>query len=205
MLENLNTVHGLTQEIKRLRDGEEDGHTPEMKLTPGQLWKRLLELPRDRRIEMVRSLLESADEGARCSMEMHQSDLEYMRRRVDELAGELLGWRRSRRLLTVYLGHLRKDQEGKIERGTMADKLELFIAGGDSPARPVICDHTWSEAGREFECAEPVGPDGTHLGNHHAYVEKGSAADEELRMTYLEQENDALRSRLGLAPNPRRA
>lgn len=206
MLEDLNTVHGLTKEIERLRAGEEGGATPEMKLTAGQLWKRLLDLNEKRRVEMLRSLLASADEGAACSMELHKADLDDRYRQVVELSSEVGRWKTSRRLITLYIDTLRKDQQGQVERGTVADRLELFLGGGTGPvenAGRILCGHRWTEAGRQFECAEPVS-DGLHQGEHYAYVREGSAAEEELRMKYLEDENEALRKRLGLAPNRRR-
>lgn len=201
MLEDLNTVHGLTKEIERLRAGEEDGARPETRLTAGQLWKRLLELNEQRRIEMVRSLLESADEGSRCSMEMHDADLRVMQQRIGELADRLDTWKVPQRLLIRMIRELRRDQEAEVECGTVADRLELILAGGEGPARRIICGHAWTEMGEPYTCAEYVGLDGDHPGGHHAYVSESFAVDTELRMRYLEEENDALRKRLGLPLN----
>lgn len=206
-IDDLNTVHGLTKEIERLRAGEEDGATPEMKLTAGQLWKRLLELNPTGRIEMLRSLLQSADEGAECRMQNHEFELDDTARRAFDLGTHLMQWNTARRLLIIYIGTLRKNQTGSIEQGTVADKLELFLTSGDREASRsvrLLCGHSWTEAGRRLECAEPVGPDGTHFGEHHAYVREGASADEELRMRYLEEENGELRRQLGLPSNQRK-
>ncbi|HET8985227.1 MAG TPA: hypothetical protein VFN03_05665 [Trueperaceae bacterium] len=208
MLEDLNAVHGLTKEIERLRAGSEDGWSPEMQSTPGQLWKRLLETEPGKRIEMLRRFLESANEGARCAMEMHSSDLAQQGDQLARLMQQRRGWNVAHRLITVYIGTLRKDRQDTVVRGDVADRLEILLAGdsvvADNNARRILCGHRWTESGRDFECAEPVNGDGLHQGEHYAYVRQGSAADEELRMRYLEDENDELRRRLGLAPNRRR-
>lgn len=206
-IEDLNTVHGLTKEIERLRDGEESGATPEMKLTAGQLWGRLLELDRTRRIEMLRSLLQSADEGSKCLMDNHGVELEDRYRQIIELSKSLREWNTARRLITIYIGTLRKEQGGTTERGTVADRLELFLKGGSGPvehAGRILCGYRWTESGRPFTCAEPIGSSGAHQGEHYAYVREGVSADEQLRMKLLEDENDALRKRLELSPNKRR-
>ncbi len=205
-IEDLNTVHGLTKEIERLRAGEEDGATPEVKLTAGQLWKRLLDLNGKKRIEMLRSLLESADEGSTCRMENHSYELDHLYRNAVELSTALREWNTAWRLITVFIGNLREDQQGAVERGTVADRLELLLKGGTGPVPGrITCGYRWTEMRQQFICAEPVDSSGAHQGGHHAYVHKGISADEELRMKYLEEENDALRKRLGLPLNKRRA
>lgn len=202
MLEDLNTVHALTKQIEQLRAGEEGNFSPELKPTAGQLWKRLLDLDQKRRIEMLRSLLQSADEGSKCMMEAHEDDLEHRYQQVVGLSRELRQWGTARKLITIFLGTLRK-KTGDIDRTVVADKLEMFLSTGieGSPVR-VTCGHQWTESGRALECAEPVGPDGTHVGDHATYVREGFDAGRNLHVRYLEEENAELRRRLGLPPNP---
>lgn len=202
MLEDLNTVHALTKEIERLRAGEEGGQQPELKLTAGQLWGRLLDLNETRRIEMLRSLLKDADEGTRCAMEAHADDLEHRYQQVLGLSRELRQWNTARKLITVFLKTLRRET-GEIDRTVVADKLEMFLSTGTGVmSNRIVCGYRWTEGGNAFDCAEPVGPDGAHQGDHAAYVPLGFDADRSLRMRYLEEENAELRRRLGLAPNP---
>lgn len=205
--EDTGTVQGLTEEIKRLRAGEEDVYTPEVKKTPGQLWKRLLDLDRDRRMKMLRSVMESVERGAKCSLEDHEAELDGRYREVTRLSDDLRQWNTARRLITIFISTLRKNQQATVENGTVADKLELFLkSGAEDPLRlagRILCGYTWSESGRQFVCAEPVNPGGMHQGEHYAYMRQGASADEELRMKYLEEENDALRDRLGLTRNRR--
>lgn len=208
MLEDLNTVHGLRKEIERLRAGEEKNHTPEMKLTAGQAWNRLLDSTPEKRIEQLRSLLESSDDGAKCRMEVHDVELNERYQRIIRLSTSLREWNTARSLISVFISALRKDQRGTMERGTVADKLELFLKGGSSPAAHagrVLCGYRWTEFGRSFTCAGPVDSSGDHEGEHYAYVHEGDSADEELRMKLLEDENEELRRRLGLPPNRRRS
>lgn len=208
MLEDLNTVHGLTREVERLRAGSEDGWSPEMQSTPGQFWKRLLDAKPEARIETLRRFLESANRGAQCGLEMHGSELAEQRDRLAKLLQSRQQWSTVHRLITIFIGTLRMDQQATVVRGTVADRLEILLGGGTEPiankARRILCGHHWVENGRDFTCAEPVGADGSHDGDHYAYVRQGSAADEELRMRYLEDENNELRRRLGLDPNRRR-
>jgi hypothetical protein len=208
MLEDLNTVHGLNEKIKELRAGEEpftaDGTQP----TPGQWWGRLLDMDKADRLKRLESLLESARKGSDCVMGMHEAGLAEQADSLEKLARSNQQWSTARKLITTFIGTLRKDQEAAIEQGTVADKLEIFLAGGETPvgnnARRILCGHRWTEAGREYQCAEPVSREGWHQGEHYAYVRMGAAADEELRTRYLQEENDALRDRLGLPRNPRR-
>lgn len=202
MLEDLNTVHALKKEIERLREGEEGGHTPEVKMTAGQLWMRLLDMRPPRRIEMLRSLLQDADEGAKCAREAHEDDLEYRYQQVLKLSRELRQWSTARKLITIFLGTLR-DKSGQVDRAVVADRLEKFLATGIGvmPNR-IVCGYRWTESGQAFDCAEPVSPDGEHEGDHAAYVRKGFDADRDLHVRYLEEENTELRRRLGLPPNP---
>lgn len=209
MLENLNTVQDLTKQIEQLRAGEDRSEPAEgVHLTPGQWWHRLLELSPQARMTRLEELLKCADKGLACEAYMHEENLEDLRQHAVLVSHRSQQWQTARRLLSIYVQTLRKDAEGDIGRGHVADKLELFLTSGeelvDNRCRRVLCGHTWTEAGRTFECAEPVGPDGGHFGEHYAYVREGSAADEELRMQYLEEENRELRARLGLPPNPAR-
>lgn len=209
MLEDLNTVHGLTKEIERLRAGEDSSPASEgVQLTPSQWWHRLLDLDETCRISRLGELLKCAEKGLACEAHMHDENLEDLRQHAVMVTHRSQQWNTARRLLGIYVQTLRQDAEGDIGRGHVADKLELFLTSGeeltDGRARRVLCGHAWTEAGRTFECAEPVGADGGHFGEHYAYVREGSAADEELRMQYLEEENRELRTRLGLAPNPAR-
>lgn len=208
MLEDLNTVHGLTKKIEMLRAGE-DASRPQEGCRPnaGQWWHRLLDMSEKDRIAHLNMLLERGDKAHTCMVEAHKENLEDLRQYAVMVANRSQQWHTARRLLTVYIESLRK-QDSMISRSTVADKLELFLSTGDEKAdnrgRRVMCGHTWQEAGRTFECAEPVMADGSHPGEHYAYVREGDAADEELRMHYLEEENRELRARLGLPPNPRR-
>lgn len=207
MLEDLNTVHGLTKEIEQLRKGEEGGEVEGASPTPGQLWKRLLDLGVEKRMETIKSLIDVSQKGIECTLMLHEDDLNRNAQEIDELRRERARWNTINRLLSVYIESLRKNQKESIEQGTVADRLELFLKGaGNGPVEnpgKVLCGHQWSEAGRHFRCAEPVDGSGLHQGEHHAYVREGDAADEELRMKYLEDENDELRRRLGLPGNRR--
>lgn len=208
MPEDLNTVHELTQKIEKMRAGAEFDTTEGAQLTPGQLWGRLLDLEPEDRIEMLHRLTRSANEGAACAMAMHNAELAAQGDLLNKLAQSKREWNTAHRLITMFIATLRRDQKSWAKKGSVADKLELFLAGGrnsesQNHARRILCGHRWSEAGREFECAEPVGSDGLHQGEHYAYVREGAAADEELRMRYLEDENDELRGRLGLPLNKR--
>lgn len=208
MLEDLNTVHGLTKEIERLRAGEEKNHTPEMKPTAGQAWNRLLDSTPEKRIDQLRSLMESSDAGIKCHMEIHDVELNERYRRIVELSTSLREWNLTRSLISVFINALRKDQRGTVERGTVADKLELFLKGGSGPtahAGRILCGYHWTEFGRSFICAGPVDSSGGHEGEHYAYVHEGASADEEPRMKLLEDENEALRKQLGLPLNKRRS
>lgn len=209
MLEDLNTVQDLMKQIEQLRAGEDRSEPAEgVHLTPGQWWHRLLELNPQARMTRLEELLKCADKGLACEAYMHEENLEDLRQHAVLVSHRSQQWQTARRLLSVYVQTLRKDAEGDIGRGYVADKLELFLTSGeelvDNRCRRVLCGHAWTEAGRTFECAEPVGADGGHFGEHYAYVREGSAADEELRMQYLEEENRELRARLGLPPNPAR-
>lgn len=207
MLEDLNTVHDLTEKIKKLRAGEQPGSQEGAEPTPGQWWGRLLDMDEKNRIRTLGRILSSATEGMQCSVQMHKDDLARQGEILARMAEQNRQWNTARRLITTYVGTLRKDQEGAIERGTVADRLELFLVTGEARAeggaRRILCGHKWTEAGRTFECAEPVSSDGLHQGEHYAYVREGAAADEELRIRYLEDENDELRRRLGLPLNRR--
>lgn len=209
MLEDLNTVHDLTRRIEGLRAGE-DCTPPEegVMLTPGQWWHRLLDLDEKARLTRLKEVLECADKGLACDAHMHEENLQDLRQHAVMVSSRSQQWQTARRLLSIYVQTLREDREGVIGRGAVADKLELFLSTGeektDGRGRRILCGHTWTEAGRSFECAEPVGPDGGHFGDHYAYAREGSAADEELRMQYLEEENRELRARMGLPPNPAR-
>jgi hypothetical protein len=206
--EDLDAVHSLTKQIERLRAGEDRSKPPEgCTLNAGQWWNRLLDLNEEGRINQLTRLLELVDDGRACRAGMHEENLADLRQYAALVASRSQQWNTARRLLTVYIQTLR-GQDSMIARSAVADKLELFLSTGEEKAdergRRVMCDYTWQECGRAFRCAEPVGPDGGHLGEHYAYVREGASADEALRMRYLEEENDALRARLGLAPNPRR-
>jgi len=207
MLEDLNTVHDLTEKIKKLRAGEQPGSQEGAEPTPGQWWGRLLDMDEKNRIRTLGRILSSATEGMQCSVQMHKDDLARQGEILARMAEQNRQWNTARRLITTYVGTLRKDQKGAIERGTVADRLELFLVTGEARAegvaRRILCGHKWTEAGRTFECAEPVSSDGLHQGEHYAYVREGAAADEELRIRYLEDENDELRRRLGLPLNRR--
>lgn len=208
MLEDLNTVHGLKKEIERLRAGEEQDRTDEaVRLTPGQWWKRLLDMNEKNRMKYLSLLVERADSGVACAEQAHAENLSDLRQHAVAMTQRGQGWKRSHRLLSIYVTTLRRSTE-PIGRAEVADKLELFLSPGADPdenkARRILCGYRWTELGRAFECAEPVGPDGFHPGDHYAYVREGASADEELRMRYLEEENDALRARLGLPGNPPR-
>lgn len=195
------------EKIRQLRAGEEprgpEGAVP----TAGQWWGRLLDMNPEDRIEALEKILESGREGAACVMEMHKTDLAAQDVALQNLSRQNQQWNTARKLITLFVGTLRKDQEGMTERGTVADKLEMFLTGGQEPvdnrARRILCGHRWTEAAREFECAEPVSSDGWHQGEHYAYVREGASAEEELRLRYLEDENDELRRRLGLPLNRR--
>lgn len=205
--EDLNTVHELTKEIERLREGEEGGEVEGASPTPGQLWKRLLDLDAAKRVETIKSLIDVSQKGIQCTLMLHEDDLNRNAQEIAELRRERSRWNTINRLISVYIETLRRDQQSFIEQGTVADRLELFLkrAGGGPVKNPgkVLCGYRWSEAGRHFRCAEPVDGSGLHQGEHHAYVREGDAADEELRMKYLEDENTELRRRLGLPPNRR--
>jgi len=207
MLEDLNTVHALTKEIERLREGEEPGEMEGAEPTPGQLWRKLLDMKPSKRIETLATVLEMAGKGVHCTLSLHDEDLERQHHAISSLWNEHSRWARARRLIAVYIAALRKDQQAAVERGTVADRLEIFLKTGEEgpvkePGR-VLCDYRWNEAGLRLSCIEPVDGEGGHPGEHHAFVREGDAADRELRMKYLEDENDALRKRLGLPLNRR--
>lgn len=204
MPEDLNTVHGLEKEIERLRAGEDPSARPETQLTAGQLLKKIHDLDPDERLRLLRRILEAADSGFRCTMENHTGELADQAAGLNVMAERARAWQTSHRLLTVWAGALRKNRGAVLTSESVADKLTLFLARetpeSDMECRRILCGHEWTEARRVFQCAEPVGSDGSHQGEHYAYVREGSAADEELRMTYLEQENAELRRRLGVFP-----
>lgn len=208
MLEDLNTVHGLTKEIERLRAGEDSSRPQEgVSLSAGQWWNRLLDMDETARIGRLEVLLQLAEKGQSCDMQAHEENLADLRQYAVLVAHRGQQWHTARRLLAVYVDTLRK-QGGQIDKTDVADKLELFLSTGDEKAddrgRRIMCGHTWQESGRTFRCAEPVTSDGSHAGDHYAYVREGDSADEELRMRLLEEENDTLRARLGLPANPKR-
>lgn len=207
-MEDLNTVHELTKKIEKLRAGAEPGATESAQLTPGQWWGRLLDLEPEKRIEMLDKLISSANGGAECAMAMHKAELTAQGDTLNKLYRSTREWNAAHRLITVFIATLRKDQKSWAKKGAVADKLEAFLVGGrnagdENHARRILCGHRWTESGREFTCAEPVNSEGLHQGEHYAYVREGAAADEELRMRYLEDENDELRRRLGLPLNRR--
>jgi hypothetical protein len=205
MLEDLNTVVALKKEIEQLRAGEEGGFTPEADSTPGQLLKRIHELGPEKRLKLLNSLLQAAREGSRCTMEHHDGELADMASGMQVLSERARAWQTAHRLLTIWAGALAKNRGAVLTSEHVADKLTTFLSRGtpetDFKCRRILCGHEWTEAGRTFQCAEPVGPDGGHQGEHFAYVREGSAKDEELRMKHLEQENFEMRRRLGLPLN----
>ena len=207
MLEDLNTVHKLTKEIERLRAGEVGGEVEGAVPTPGQFWRKMLDLDKDKRLQALEAVLETASRGVTCTLMLHEDDLNQQYEDLQSMAAEVATGKKLRRLLGIYIEALRKDQQAPIEQGTVADRLEVFLKTGEKtpvsePGR-VLCGYRWTESRRSFTCAEPVDDGGLHRGDHHAYVRQGDAADEELRMKYLEDENDALRKRLGLPLNRR--
>lgn len=198
----------LEKEIAGLRAGGEDGWRPELVPTAGQWWMKLLGLPVEERIRMLAFILERGEDGSKCLLEGHLGELGYRHQALTEMSRSALEWRTSRRLISGYIVRLREDGVNLVPQGRVASSLEDFLNAGppepDNRCRRILCGHRWTEAGRIFECAEPVGSDGTHQGEHFAYVREGDAADEELRMKSLEQENAELRRRLGLPANGRR-
>lgn len=205
---DLGTVSELIEEIERLRAGGDsesvEGTTP----TAGQLWHKLLDLDKGKRIEILTSLIDASQRGSQCTLRMHEEDLNEQHLKISQMWNERVRWNSARRLIAAYIGNLRQEQQTSIEQGTVADRLELFLkAGKESPVENpgrVLCGHQWTESGRQLKCAEPVDGSGLHQGEHCAYVREGESAEEELRMKYLEEENSELRRRLGLPPNKKR-
>jgi hypothetical protein len=190
----------LRQEIEKLRAGEEARGPEGVHKTPGQILRKLHELDREPRMKFLGSLLESAHQGTECGAQQHEQALAHAQGQIETIAGRERDGRRALKLVAIYIETLRKNPERAIGQGEVAEKLAQLISSTAQPpdnrCRRVLCGHEWTEAGRTFQCAEPVDADGGHLGEHFAFVREGSAADEELRMQYLEQENAELRRRL---------
>lgn len=202
MPEDLDTTQALRAEIDRLRAGEEKAGPENARKTPGQILRKLHELDEKSRMTFLGSVLKSARAGSDCEMQDHAGSLKYAGDQMEAIAKRERDAHRALRLVSIYIETLRKNPEESIEQGAVAEKLALFLNNASQPVdnrcRRVLCGYEWTEAGRTFQCAEPVMADGGHLGEHFAYVREGSAADEELRMQYLEQENAEMRRRLGL-------
>jgi hypothetical protein len=154
---------------------------------------------------LLDNLMQAANEGSRCAMEGHAGELADMASGMQVMAERARAWQTAHRLLTIWAGALGENRGAVLTSEHVAEKLTMFLSretpDTDFKCRRILCGHEWTEAGRVFQCAEPVGPDGGHQGEHFAYVREGSAKDEELRMEYLEQENFEMRRRLGLPPN----
>ncbi|AXH66194.1 hypothetical protein SEA_SATIS_33 [Streptomyces phage Satis] len=199
---NAETAESLRAEIARLRAGEEGPGSEGVRKTAGQILRKLHELDEKPRMVFLGSLLKSAHAGSDCETQDHVGSLKYAGDQMEAIAKRERDAHRSLRLISIYVETLCKNPGESIERGVVAEKLALFLNDAPQPVdnrcRRVLCGYEWTEAGRTFQCAEPVTSDGGHLGEHYAYVREGSAADEELRMQYLEQENAEMRRRLGL-------
>lgn len=82
MPEDLNAIQTLTEEIERLRDGEEGGQVPEAIPTPGQFLKRLHELDTGHRMMALGAMIDSAEAGWRCANSLHEANLSELRQRA---------------------------------------------------------------------------------------------------------------------------
>lgn len=82
MLEGPNTVDALTREIERLRDGEEGGYRQEVIPTPGQFLRRLHDMDTAQRVGALEVVMEMAEAGRRCGMDLHEANLSELRQRA---------------------------------------------------------------------------------------------------------------------------
>jgi hypothetical protein len=75
-------LHSLRVEIDELRAGEEGGWAENNFPTPGQYLKRLHDLDEERRIQSLGVLLNAAEAGRQCSMNLHEDNLHELRQRA---------------------------------------------------------------------------------------------------------------------------